>query len=192
MRKEIMKENLIKNGIDTLSAIELYKLYYNENFFNLPGFFNSSLFFHGKAGTGKTLRAIAQCIYNHGQCRFNSKSFKFINFSEMLFEIRKSYNQSNDSTESDFEGKLIDKCREVNYLILDDLGAEKSTEFAMQILYLIINYRYGAMKTTIITSNFNIQELQIKMNDDRIISRISAMCSSIHCKKQYRQHKTKN
>jgi DNA replication protein DnaC len=56
-------------------------------------------------------------------------------------------------------------------LVIDDLGAEKSSEWAREILYLIIDKRYSDLLPTIITSNLSPKELAEKL-DDRLVSRL--------------------
>ena len=73
----------------------------------------------------------------------------------------------------------MDRYATVQHLVLDDLGAEKSSDWATQILYLIINERYENMRPIIITSNLTIKALGTKMGDDRLSSRINGMCEII-------------
>ena len=63
-------------------------------------------------------------------------------------------------------------------LILDDLGAEKTTDWALQSLYIIINKRLSEELQTIITSNLSLDELRDKIGD-RIASRIAGMCKIV-------------
>ena len=65
--------------------------------------------------------------------------------------------------------------RKEGVLIIDDLGAVKLTEFVQQITYYIINEREMKMLPTIITSNFDLNEID-NMIDPRVSSRISGMC----------------
>jgi len=182
---ETMKENLTKYDITPKITKELFSIFSKEEsetvFPTCLDNKNNSLFLYGKTGTGKTMLAIAQCIFNHGRNRFQDPTFKFINFNEVLFNIRESY-----KTNSTYEFDIVRQCQNVRNLIIDDLGTEKTTEFSRSILYLIINHRYGNLKTTIITSNFSLPEIQTKLNDDRVTSRVQDMCDIIHCKKQYR------
>ena len=50
------------------------------------------------------------------------------------------------------------------------------SDWAYQTLYSLINHRYDWLKTTIITSNYTLDELQDNWQDDRITSRIKRMC----------------
>jgi DNA replication protein DnaC len=59
-------------------------------------------------------------------------------------------------------------------LVLDDLGAEKTTEFAITTLYIIIDRRIRDAKRTIITTNLSLKEIEDKL-DARIASRLSGM-----------------
>ena len=68
----------------------------------------------------------------------------------------------------------VGKLQHADILILDDLGAEKSSDFTYENLFEIINFRAENLKYTIITSNKALSEL-----DDRIASRIVGLCELI-------------
>lgn len=62
-------------------------------------------------------------------------------------------------------------------LVIDDLGVEKGTEFALQTLYEIIDGRVSAMRNgLIVTSNLKLSELAAKLGEDRISSRLAGIC----------------
>ena len=63
-------------------------------------------------------------------------------------------------------------------MIIDDIGAEKLTEFVRQTFYYIINEREQWLKKTIITSNYSLDELD-EYIDGRISSRIAGMCEIV-------------
>lgn len=44
-------------------------------------------------------------------------------------------------------------------LVLDDLGREKATEWAVERLYVLLDHRYGACLPTVVTTNFGMDEL---------------------------------
>ena len=91
--------------------------------------------------------------------------------SELLLEIRRTYNAQG----GDDESKLIDHYSRHPVLILDDLGAEKPTEWARATLYLIINRRYEADAKTFITSNYDLGGIRDRI-DSRISSRLAELC----------------
>ena len=109
------------------------------------------LLFYGSPGNGKTRCAIAigKEVIRAG---YKAK-FKPIPF--LLDEIRSSYN----SKETD-EENVIKPYKQVDFLLLDDLGAEKWTEWVEAKLYQIIDYRYRNCLPVIITSNLQGDEIK--------------------------------
>ena len=67
------------------------------------------------------------------------------------------------------------------HLALDDIGSEKATDWALQMLYLLIDRRYSQMLKTIITSNLTLDQIADRL-DDRISSRIAGMCKIVSIK----------
>lgn len=136
------------------------------------------LFIYGEVGSGKTLLACHLLekilVKDFIDDRFNPSRYKFITVPELLLEIRDSF-----SGRTKTEKEVVEFYSTVNYLILDDLGVEKVTDWSLQTLYLIINRRYENMKSTIVTSNYSLNELSEKMHDRRIPSRLMAMCKVV-------------
>ena len=99
----------------------------------------------------------------------------------------------------DFEGggkrlALLDLMKNADFLLLDDLGAERPKEWALEQLFLILNHRSNEArssqnkkgKVTIITSNYDLPRLEERLynkSDEaagmRIISRIAGMCKTV-------------
>lgn len=69
----------------------------------------------------------------------------------------------------------VARLKHADILVLDDLGAEKPSEFSYENIYEILNFRAEWCKYTIITSNKRLGEL-----DDRIASRIVGLCSVVN------------
>lgn len=149
-----------------------------------------SLFITGKAGTGKTYLGIAilkEYIYRNLQKRESwsedekrnkpSLSWKWETVPELLLELRGSFKDNAKYTEQE----VIKDYSDPDLMILDDLGAEKSSDFTIQSLYLIIDRRYSSEQRTIITSNLSLGEISQKVGD-RIASRIAGMCKVIELK----------
>jgi len=156
---------------------EQYKKYYEEN-----------LFIYGSRGTGKThlLAAfIKKEIKDLLTSNVESHIFDpyenypaFIDVPRFLFDIRQTFNKGNYSSN---EKDIFEKYSKSQTLYLDDLGAEKSTDWAIQTLYLLIDYRYSNEMKTVIASNLTLDEIADKI-DDRISSRIAGMCKIIEMK----------
>lgn len=73
---------------------------------------------------------------------------------------------------------MLRKYLDTPLLVLDDLGAEKTTPWALQSLYVILNKRGSELRQTIITSNLSLDEMSNELSD-RIASRIKGMCKVV-------------
>jgi DNA replication protein DnaC len=106
----------------------------------------------------------------------------FIEVPELLLRIRDTY-RSRTGTYIDkgieTEKDIVEHFTKTPFLVLDDLGTEKASDFSTLMLYLIINRRCTSGKTTIITSNLNLDEIRERLSD-RISSRIKGMCREIN------------
>lgn len=132
-----------------------------------------SLYLTGLRGTGKTHTAAAMVkeimldkTPDHGRA-----GIRWISAVDLLLEIRGSFRDGSERSEDG----IIEDYGESRLLVLDDLGAEKTTEWSLQTLYTIIDRRYREERQTIITSNLSLDELADKL-DDRIASRLSELC----------------
>jgi len=139
-----------------------------------------SLFLTGSHGTGKTYKAVG--ILENFVKSLPCPCFKdsqpanhpiFITVPELLLKIRSCFSDPTSSEEY-----MLKPYIQTPLLILDDIGVEKTTEWALQSLYIIINNRYSEEKQTIITSNLTLDEVREKVGD-RIASRISGMCKIV-------------
>lgn len=99
----------------------------------------------------------------------------FVNVADYLESLKQCFNGNGVTAE--IEAPLKD-CK---LLILDDIGVEKSSEWAIERLYALLNYRCNEEKATIITSNLDLANLNLKLNS-RISSRIKDMCVPIELK----------
>jgi DNA replication protein DnaC len=108
----------------------------------------TGVLFTGNIGVGKThlsVGIIKELILKKGiRC-------KFVDYRELLKEIQHSYNPQVNSTEMDVLRPIFD----VPVLVLDELGAQKPTDWVWDTISLILNNRYNARKTTIITANYH-------------------------------------
>ena len=100
----------------------------------------------GPPGVGKTHLAVAilrQVITTRGAHGV------FYDTRDLLRVIRSTYDPLNQALEIDVLRPVI----EADMLVLDDLGAEKTSEWVEETLNHIVNARYSAQRTTVFTSN---------------------------------------
>jgi DNA replication protein DnaC len=93
------------------------------------------------------------------------------NVPELFLELRRRM----DTGATENEAELFDRARRADLLVLDDLGAERTSEYVLDRLYVLINGRYEDDSATIITTNRSLPELKQQLTP-RIASRIAEMC----------------
>lgn len=129
-----------------------------------------NLFIFGPVGSGKTGLAfsIARQIAERGW-----DDVRFCNVRQLLAELRRSYETK---TEADPLAGLVD-CW---LLVLDDLGAERATEWARETIATLVEARYvEAYRQTIVTTNYAPSDLAKRLGHDdpvigqRIVSRLT-------------------
>lgn len=125
---------------------------------------NKGIIFMGGVGTGKTFTAccIANALIEKG-------------FSVWVTTFQPLLKSAGDFNTSD---RIFDRVRDVDLLVLDDLGTVKSSERNNELLYELIDTRYRSGKPLIITTNLSTDELNTKdISRQRIYDRIREMCS---------------
>ena len=106
-------------------------------------------YIYGATGTGKTF--LLGCVYNY--LKRNGKQPAIIYYPEFIRKI-KSRISNNDYTE------YVDIIRTQEILLIDDIGAENTTDFIRdEILGPIINYREAEKLPTFFTSNLSYDDL---------------------------------
>lgn len=120
-------------------------------------------------GNGKTSWATKMANFYIRKTVFTGKIENlvlYINVTDFLEKLRASY-------KGEVEGidELKAKLRKAKIVIMDDLGAEKPSEWARERLYEVINHRDNEMLTTIYTSNLSIDKIEERLGS-RIASRV--------------------
>ncbi len=118
---------------------------------SLPGW----LVFKGGYGCGKTHLAAAVANYRIDL----GHPVLFINTPDLLDHLRAAYSPTADTGyDTRFE-----QVRNAPLLILDDLGTQSNTDWAQEKLYQIFNYRYNARLPTIVTTNEELESIDIRV-----------------------------
>lgn len=126
---------------------------------------NQGLLFYGGVGTGKTYAAA--CIANYLLSR--RRSVVMTSFVKLLDSMMNF--KEDDSV-------LIGRLNRAKLLIIDDLGAERGTDFALEKVYDIVDSRYRAKLPVILTTNLSMDELKqaTDIRYTRIYDRIFELC----------------
>jgi len=129
------------------------------------------VFLCGKAGVGKTHTAWA--ISDMVEARSLRTDFYKVN--KIMFWFRNI--NDNDSREL-LEEMVGDGSLKKNYLFLDDFGSNKESEFTLDCMTMILDYRYENKLPTVITSNASFDEL-LENVGARVYSRLIGMCKEV-------------
>jgi DNA replication protein DnaC len=104
------------------------------------------LLFYGDAGVGKTHLAVA--LMRDAIIRKGARAV-FYEIRELLKLVRDTYRDSTEMSELD----ILKPVLEAELLVLDDLGAEKKSEWVDETLGLVITTRYSERRLTVLTTN---------------------------------------
>ena len=132
-----------------------------------------SLYIHGPYGTGKTSYAcaLAKSLVNRGS------TVRFENSRHLMAEVQGLF----DGRRTD----ALDRAYGCRVLVLDDIGKEQVTPYAVSLLYELVDSRYMAGKPIVATSNFSRGELASRLCEadaataESIVSRLSENCDTL-------------
>jgi DNA replication protein DnaC len=129
------------------------------------------LWLFGDTGTGKTTLAmlISKAALERGH------SVAIYSLPKLLARIRRTYDSEpgGDSYLSFFE-----RLTSVDLLHIDDLGAEKRSDWVLEQLYSLINERYEAQRSVLVTTNLPHEELEEQIGA-RTVSRLTQICDEV-------------
>lgn len=126
------------------------------------------LWFTGDVGTGKTTLAmlVSKAALDGGH------SVAIYSVPHLLAEIRDTYDRDpGERSYMDFFNRLA----AVDLLHLEDVGAEKQTDWVLEQLYSLINERYEQQRAILVTTNLPFEKLEEQIGQ-RSASRIVEMC----------------
>ena len=126
----------------------------------------------GPPGVGKTHLAVA--IVNARLAAGRQALFCMV--PEMLSDIRRVIRDDDATCE------LMDLVKQAELLVLDDLGAERATEWAREVMLIIVSARLAADRQTVVTTNYStagelIERFGGRQEGMRIVSRLFGLCT---------------
>lgn len=133
-----------------------------------PNSLSRGICIFGITGSGKTysLYAIKNVLISWG---LKKEISNVENWVELLFELKEKFSSNYGIKDTLYE---ITKNR---YVFIDDIGAEKQTEWSQEMMYLIFNRVYQKEGILFMTSNLTVDEFTNRYGD-RIASRLAEMC----------------
>jgi DNA replication protein DnaC len=148
--------------------VQVVKRYVRDIDENLDG--GRGLWFYGSVGTGKTTLAmlVSRSALDAG------RSVAIYSLPRLLAEIRATFEADSEGSYVDF----LDRLAAVDLLHVDDVGAERTSDWVLEQLYAIVNARYEDERSVIITTNLERDEL-VEQIRERTVSRLEEMCTLV-------------
>jgi DNA replication protein DnaC len=138
------------------------------------------LWLFGDTGTGKTTLAmlISKAALEAG------KTVAIYSLPKLLARIRRTYD-----SEAGGESYLsfFERLTSVDLLHIDDLGAEKRSDWVLEQLYALINERYESQRSVLITTNLPHPELEEQIGP-RTVSRLTQICDEVEVRGEDRRY----
>lgn len=144
------------------------------------------LYIHGNFGRGKTGLVVAtlrELVIAHGMQRGMDIPVKrlaqFVTATGMLQSLR-------PGGDEDDSAKVLRSLVKARVLVIDDLGAERLTDWGADRVFEIVNARHNAEMPTLVTSNYRMDELAKRITQqvgakmgDRIVERLMESCDMV-------------
>jgi DNA replication protein DnaC len=184
--KEARFDNYMPSTPEQERAIARCREYANQGIENIGK--GKGLFLHGPVGSGKSHLSIATV---YGVISADPEQFterpawdtqdwvpgarcSFISTVDLLTTIKNSFG----GDETKLAADMLHRAKLDDLVVLDDIGAERPTEWVAEALFCIIDLRYRMKRATIFTTNCSIATLEDQIGE-RATSRIIEMTDGI-------------
>ena len=124
---------------------------YIDEFLGEDGRFSErGLLFVGRSGVGKT--HLAAAVLSELVRRYRVRG-RFVDFTSLVHRIQSTFDPSSDASKHE----VLDPVMDCEVLVLDELGAQRPTQWVRDTLYLILNTRYTRRLPTLFTTNHRLE-----------------------------------
>ncbi len=152
---------------DQLLAAKTRSRRYVDDFLTEEGrFTEQGLLFTGPTGVGKTHLAVATLAQLIQRYRVHAL---FTDCTALIHRLQSTFEPRSNRGKRE----VLDPILGAEVLLVDDLGAQKPSEWVSEILYLIFNERYSARLPTLVTTN-----LRLERDEDEEPSALGAVYAS--------------
>lgn len=140
------------------------------------------LYLAGPVGTGKTQAAwratVEWCVAADVEPRGEDFATAFLDGARISPTVifSRLTDLLDDFRPGDGSVRRVRDCQQAKLLVLDDLGAEKASEWTQERLYSVIDHRYVNCMPLIVTGNLPPRELGDDNVGKRVASRLAEMC----------------
>lgn len=114
------------------------------------GFTEQGLLYAGPPGVGKTHLAVGVLAELIRRYRVHGL---FVDFTSLIHRIHATFESGSPTS----KGEVLEPVTGAEVLVLDDLGAQKPSEWVNELLYAIINERYAQRRPTLFTTNLRLE-----------------------------------
>lgn len=127
--------------------------------------YGKNLLLIGTPGTGKTMLESILCNVLSENWLFECK---FINAVDLKGEITKCFNPKSEKTVD----SVVDMYKKADFLFLDDIDKLTPTEYVLEFIYSLVNYRVEHQLPIITSANHTLEELDSNFYGEVIVSRL--------------------
>lgn len=124
---------------------------------------------YGQGKTGLMVAALRELAPRFAAC---NRAMQFLTAPDLLDDLRAGFDDGSFTTR-------LRRAKTVDLLALDDLGAEKPTEWQQEKLFVIVNARCGNQLPTFVTTNYGLEELSERIGP-RTFERLLEACDFVH------------
>jgi hypothetical protein len=126
------------------------------------------IFAVGPAGSHKTHLLAARTV----DAARRGWTAQMVNWSRFVLEVRATYQRKAHESELD----VLKRYSELDYLAIDDLGADSGSEAVVLVCYELLDARYACQRATDVSSNLTPTEIAERY-DARIGRRLAELCN---------------